>query len=307
MKTNSGTAIVALGLAGIMAGCSSNDNATQTTTVEKAKTPAIQTAEAPQGHLRNSSEPGQLNVHYQTASWTLHNNDLTDLGEFVRANPEANSMLVEGHCDRRGSDAYNLDLGKRRAGGVEKRLRDIGFRGNIQSTSYGEGKPIVQGSDPGAHQLNRRVLVMAGQQVITRALELLEGDVYLVDASGSMSGDKWGQVAEFDYPSGSDLYGFNGDVGLKELDSPSDINPGGGTPLWDSAYSLLGRVDEGDRLTLLTDGEDTGSTHSPQQVIDLADDRDIKISTIGIGVNQNTQRDLTRVARETGGSFYLGN
>ena len=128
-----------------------------------------------------------------------------------------------------------------------------------------------------------------------------------MDASGSMEGDKWGEVARFDYPSDSDLYGFNGDAGLKELDSPTDITPGGGTPLWDSTYSLLGKMDEGDRLTLLTDGEDTGSAHSPQQVIDLADDREIKISTIGIGVNTRTQEDLVRVAKETGGSFYLGN
>ena len=66
-------------------------------------------------------------------------------------------VQIEGHCDERGSDEYNLALGERRAKSVEKYLLTLGVAANHLSTiSYGKEKPAVQGHDEVAWSKNRR-------------------------------------------------------------------------------------------------------------------------------------------------------
>lgn len=67
------------------------------------------------------------------------------------------SVTIEGHCDERGSDEYNLALGERRAGSVRRYLLDLGVSaGQLTIVSYGEARPAVSGSGETAYQLNRR-------------------------------------------------------------------------------------------------------------------------------------------------------
>jgi peptidoglycan-associated lipoprotein len=66
-------------------------------------------------------------------------------------------VVVEGHCDERGSEEYNLALGERRAGAVKQYLIDSGVSGaKIDTVSFGEAKPAVQGHDESAYKWNRR-------------------------------------------------------------------------------------------------------------------------------------------------------
>lgn len=66
-------------------------------------------------------------------------------------------LVVEGHCDERGSNEYNLSLGENRAISVRTRLIDLGVPGDrIQTRSYGEEKPAVAGAGEEAWRLNRR-------------------------------------------------------------------------------------------------------------------------------------------------------
>jgi peptidoglycan-associated lipoprotein len=65
-------------------------------------------------------------------------------------------VTVEGHCDERGSDEYNLALGERRANAVKQYLADSGVAATIDTVSYGESRPAVQGSDESAWRMNRR-------------------------------------------------------------------------------------------------------------------------------------------------------
>lgn len=66
-------------------------------------------------------------------------------------------LVVEGHCDERGSNEYNLSLGENRAISVRTRLVQLGVQGDrIQTRSYGEEKPAVAGSGEEAWRLNRR-------------------------------------------------------------------------------------------------------------------------------------------------------
>jgi peptidoglycan-associated lipoprotein len=65
-------------------------------------------------------------------------------------------FTIEGHCDERGSDEYNLALGERRANAVKQYLVDSGVTATIDTVSYGESRPAVQGSDESAWRMNRR-------------------------------------------------------------------------------------------------------------------------------------------------------
>ena len=67
------------------------------------------------------------------------------------------TVVIEGHCDERGSDDYNLALGERRAGAVRKYLYNLGVpMGRMTIVSYGEAKPAVSGTGETVWQLNRR-------------------------------------------------------------------------------------------------------------------------------------------------------
>ena len=72
-------------------------------------------------------------------------------------NSGGKQLLVEGHCDERGTDEYNLALGERRALAVRRYLVALGVSADrVHSISYGEEKPAVSGSDESAWSKNRR-------------------------------------------------------------------------------------------------------------------------------------------------------
>ena len=66
-------------------------------------------------------------------------------------------IIVEGHCDERGTREYNLALGERRANSVKDYLMTYGISGNrISVISYGKERPVDSGSNPLAWSKNRR-------------------------------------------------------------------------------------------------------------------------------------------------------
>jgi peptidoglycan-associated lipoprotein len=87
-----------------------------------------------------------------------------DAKNALRSNAEVlkqrNGSRVElqGNCDERGTEEYNLALGKRRAESAKRYLADLGIADNRMSTvSFGEENPAVQGSSEQSWAKNRRV------------------------------------------------------------------------------------------------------------------------------------------------------
>ena len=81
---------------------------------------------------------------------------LADNAEVLRSNPNA-TIIVEGHCDERGTEEYNLGLGERRASSVKNYLTSLGISSSrIQTISYGEEKPFEWGHNENAWSRNRR-------------------------------------------------------------------------------------------------------------------------------------------------------
>ena len=73
----------------------------------------------------------------------------------------AQTAVLEGHADERGSSEYNIALSERRAKSVERSLRLQGAtEGQLQIVSYGEEKPAVSGHEEDSWQQNRRVEIV---------------------------------------------------------------------------------------------------------------------------------------------------
>lgn len=82
---------------------------------------------------------------------------LANIIGFTGEYPEV-SIIIEGYCDERGTDDYNLALGERRAQTVSGYLKNLGDRSTSAKTiSYGEERPAKEGHDEQSWKLNRRV------------------------------------------------------------------------------------------------------------------------------------------------------
>ena len=73
-------------------------------------------------------------------------------------------LLIEGHCDERGTREYNLALGERRGNAVKEFLTSLGVDpGRLTVISYGKERPAAEGSTSESWSENRRaVLVVSG-------------------------------------------------------------------------------------------------------------------------------------------------
>ncbi len=65
-------------------------------------------------------------------------------------------VVIEGHCDERGTAAYNMALGNRRANAVKAYLADLGVQVPMQAISFGKELPLVKGDGEAAWSQNRR-------------------------------------------------------------------------------------------------------------------------------------------------------
>ena len=98
-------------------------------------------------------------VHFEFDSSAVRPDDLPKVeivAQYMIQNP-THSLLVEGHCDERGTRDYNLALGERRANAAKNYLVSIGIPANrIRTVSYGKERPVALGSNEAAWAQNRR-------------------------------------------------------------------------------------------------------------------------------------------------------
>jgi peptidoglycan-associated lipoprotein len=81
---------------------------------------------------------------------------LSKNAEWLRAHPEF-EVTIEGHCDERGTNAYNLALGQRRAAAAMDYLGSLGVAGSrMRTISYGEERPVCTESNESCWSRNRR-------------------------------------------------------------------------------------------------------------------------------------------------------
>jgi peptidoglycan-associated lipoprotein len=81
---------------------------------------------------------------------------LTKKARWLRSNTDV-KVIVEGHCDERGTNEYNLALGDRRAASTKAFLVDLGISpSRLITISYGEERPLTGGNNEDAWAKNRR-------------------------------------------------------------------------------------------------------------------------------------------------------
>ncbi len=83
-------------------------------------------------------------------------NKLQKVADFMRTRPEL-GVIIEGHCDDRGSEEYNRALGERRAISLRDQLVRMGVPdAHMKTMSYGKDRPAIQGTSSEARAKNRR-------------------------------------------------------------------------------------------------------------------------------------------------------
>lgn len=99
------------------------------------------------------------NIYFGFDSATLTSESqeiLRKKAQWLEQNPDV-VIIIEGHCDNRGTEAYNLALGERRAESAKAFLADIGIDvTKIMTISYGEERPVNPEETEEAWALNRR-------------------------------------------------------------------------------------------------------------------------------------------------------
>ena len=97
-------------------------------------------------------------VHFKFDSAVVQDKDQANIASVAQALTDPNlKLLIEGHCDERGTEEYNRSLGERRA----LALREALAKGNvdpmrIKTVSYGKDKPVETGHNEAAWSKNRR-------------------------------------------------------------------------------------------------------------------------------------------------------
>lgn len=102
---------------------------------------------------------GMQRIHFDFDQFTLSADArriLGDNAQYLNANSDV-QVVIEGHCDERGSDEYNLALGESRALAAKNYLVSMGVSvKRLSVISYGEEKPLVDATNEEAWAQNRR-------------------------------------------------------------------------------------------------------------------------------------------------------
>lgn len=153
-----GLALAALALSACTPGAADMDAATGWLAASSPKR-----LEVDRAHYRHT-------IYFSTDRDDLVGNERDRLIAFLRAvqPSDSDSIRIEGHADERATDLYNLDLAARRMATVKRFLTDHGIAGlDLQSSSFGERAPAVDGNGEPAWQRNRRVEIVLERYLVT--------------------------------------------------------------------------------------------------------------------------------------------
>jgi peptidoglycan-associated lipoprotein len=142
-----------------------HDDASSTTRIEGTGTNAVGRSslsgeDIPNGGVDATTEGGPLeDVYFEFDQYTVTDAARAVLArhaEWLKARPAA-KVTVEGHCDERGTNEYNLALGDKRARAVRDELVNLGVAADrLQAISLGKERPKDPGHGEAAWTQNRR-------------------------------------------------------------------------------------------------------------------------------------------------------
>ncbi|MGQ0722264.1 MAG: peptidoglycan-associated lipoprotein Pal [Candidatus Eiseniibacteriota bacterium] len=159
---------VALGAVLLVAGCGSKPPAE----ADMTETPAGEQTSDASGEFPTArddkpqwTDPNDanrhilVNIHFEFNKYRIQEQDkpkLEAIAALLQDNPDW-KLLIEGHCDDRGTNEYNMGLGEQRAMATKNYLASLGVDGSRFTTiSYGEERPLDTAQTEAAWSKNRR-------------------------------------------------------------------------------------------------------------------------------------------------------
>ena len=130
---------------------------------EAVKGPPMMVAKADQAEIdarraREAAQKQLADIYFAFDKWALTTEgktNLTQSAEALKQIPKV-KLLIEGHCDERGSREYNLVLGEKRAKETEQFLLGLGIQNPVVVTSFGKERPACTEHDESCYWKNRR-------------------------------------------------------------------------------------------------------------------------------------------------------
>ena len=130
---------------------------------EGVQSPPMAVAKADQAEIearraREAAQQRLADIYFAFDAWALTaegKKNLTQSAEALKQVPKA-KLVIEGHCDERGSREYNLVLGEKRAKEAERFLSGLGIKNPVSVTSFGKERPVCSEHDESCYAKNRR-------------------------------------------------------------------------------------------------------------------------------------------------------
>ncbi len=150
---------------GLLAGCAKKELRTDMPAPEvKKKTTGLSDAELAEQRLKEELARKRMMFLNEMVNFDFDKSDIRpDAAEVLKSKAawlQENggvNVIIEGHCDERGTDEYNLALGERRANAAKAFLVSLGIAdARMETISYGEERPLDPGQTEEAWAKNRR-------------------------------------------------------------------------------------------------------------------------------------------------------
>lgn len=162
LPISNGILIIALiGLTACTTKPPASANVAQAPTVARPRTPSPVISSIIPGSAQDFKVNVGDTVHFALNKYNIESGDQQTLGKqatWLERYPGVR-VIIEGHCDERGTREYNLALGARRANSVKEYLVSQGVAsGRIETISYGKERPVCTQSDESCWSHNRRAV-----------------------------------------------------------------------------------------------------------------------------------------------------
>jgi len=198
---------------------------------------------------RITSSRNAASVYFAEDSAVITTAGRARIRSFVEANPNARDVTIIGYTDGCGTGSYNHSLSMRRAQAAMREYQRLADGVRIQVRPAGE---IAVGHDDEARRVD---IAITTNVTVYEPPPRIIADVYLIDASGSMSSrnwELWRRAIAFHRPPGSRVYVSTTQC-IYNGTSYSSIRPAGGTEIWYSYWSVLDEMRPGETLLIISD------------------------------------------------------
>lgn len=188
-------------------------------------------------------------VFYDEDEFYLHYELRRRIRDFLKEHPNDTNFVVTGFTDGCGSHSYNKELSRKRADEVARYVMSLRRNALVRLEWKGE--------ITGAHTIGARrvdVAVFKKSTYKTTPPKIV-ADFYLIDASGSMAGEKWEkwtQAISYWKPRHAKVY-VSSTRYIPSWANLASIRPTGGTEIWFSYWSILDEMRAGQTLIIISD------------------------------------------------------